>query len=345
MRLNAQEKKTALGGERETDAAARARIENYLGRTGIERQDFARRINYSYDTLRIFLADRYQYIAWSARNLIAAADAYMAEHPIGAEFRTGGELYDTANVRIIRSTFDLLLHRPVAYMIYAPPGSQKSFVLEHEVARLNLAEMADPNGRRAFYIYARQNIHPRDIVRRVAIACGSRATCNVESMLSNLRYELHSHRVVLVVDEAQHLAIECFETLRELLDQPPYISLLFVGSHDLKRKFDEFSATLEQWNSRIIAKVRLPGLEHGEARGIIEREIGGLLRQRTPREAAKLADQLITSATVPDAFDGNRTYINVRTLTNALDQIKSQASAKAETSPAAEAGEKVEAIA
>jgi len=224
------------------------------------------------------------------------------------------------------SAFEKLMPRPVAYMIYAPPGSQKSFVLENEVARLNQAELADGGGRRAFYIYARQNVRPRDLIRRVAIACGSRANNDVDPMLSGIRFDFRNNRVVLVVDEAQHLSIECFETLRELLDQPPYFSLLFAGSHDLKRKFDEFSATLEQWNSRIIAKVRLPGLERAEACGIIEREIGELLSQRcTPREAQKYIDDLIKGATVRDAFEGNRTYINVRTLTNALDQFKAAA--------------------
>ena len=205
--------------------------------------------------------------------------------------------------------------------------------------------MADPNGRRAFYIYSRQNIRPHVIIHRVAIACGCRAAYNVESMLDNLRFELRNHRVLLVFDEAQHLSIECFETIRELLDHPPYASLLFVGSHDLKHKFDEFSPTLEQWNSRIINKVRLPGLERSEAHGIIEREIGEFLRQHNPQDAEKLTDKLIASATVPDAFEGNRTYINVRTLTNALDQIKDAAAAKAEAAPAAESGEIVQAVA
>jgi hypothetical protein len=343
MRSTTEEKRTALDCERETDAAARARIEDYLSRTGLERKDFARRINYSYDTLRIFLTDRYHRIAGSACNLIAAADAYMDSHPIGLETRAGGELYDTANVRIIRATFEQLFPQPVAYMIYAPPGSQKSFVLEHEVARLNLTEMAEPNGRRAFYVYMRQNIRPRDMMRRIAVKCGCRANANVEAMLEDLRFEFRGRRVLLVIDEAQHLSIECFETLRELLDQPPYVSLLIVGSHDLKRTFDEFSATLEQWNSRIIDKVRLPGLERDEARGIIEREIGSFLHQHNPQDAAKMADELIAGATVSDAFTANRTYINVRTLTNALNRIKAAAIAKA--APSAESSQKVQAIA
>ena len=52
-----------------------------------------------------------------------------------------GELYETANVRAIRETFQKLLPRPAAYMIYGPPGSQKSYVLEHEIARLNRTEL------------------------------------------------------------------------------------------------------------------------------------------------------------------------------------------------------------
>jgi type II secretory pathway predicted ATPase ExeA len=141
-------------------------------------------------------------------------------------------------------------------------------------------------------------------------------------MLDGIRFEFRASRVVLVIDEANHLSLECLETLRELLDRPPHFSLLFAGSHDLKRKFDEFSATLEQWNSRIIAKVRLPGLERREARGIVEREIGQLLRDRPRQEAEQLVDELIANSTTRDAFDGGRTYVNVRTLTNALDQIK-----------------------
>jgi type II secretory pathway predicted ATPase ExeA len=145
-------------------------------------------------------------------------------------------------------------------------------------------------------------------------------------MIAGIRFEYRQSRVVLVVDEAQHLSIECFETLRELIDQPPYFSLLLAGSHDLKKKFDEFSATLEQWNSRIIAKVRLPGLERGEARGIIDREIGELIATKTPRDRERLVEKLIAKATVRDAFEKNRSYLNVRTLVNALEQIKTMAS-------------------
>jgi len=46
------------------------------------------------------------------------------------------------------------------------------------------------------------------------------------------------------------------------------------------------------------------------------------LRDRPRQEAEQLVDELIANSTTRDAFDGGRTYVNVRTLTNALDQIK-----------------------
>lgn len=318
-------RRALLAEETELNAPVIARVNGYLARTGLTVVDFARRVGYGEATLRFFLNGTYHNISRSAHALRNALTEFMDVHPIGETGRILGELYETANVRTIQQTFQKLLPRPVAYMIYAPPGSQKSFVLEHQVAALNRDQLAKSGGARAFYVYARQNLRPRDLVRRVAIACGCRTSNDLDPMLANMRFEYRHNRAILVIDEAQHLTIECFETLRELLDQPPYFSLLFAGSHDLKKKFDEFSATLEQWNSRIIAKVRLPGLDRPEAIGIIQREIGELLSQQPMDKADRLIEKLIQQSTVRDPFEGNCTYINVRTLTNALDQIKEAA--------------------
>jgi DNA transposition AAA+ family ATPase len=322
-----------LAAEQDHISACIVRANDYLARTGLSQADFARRVGYGSSSIGKFLNGRYEGVAGTAVHVVKKLNNFMDAHPIGGPARVLGHLYETENVRTIQQTFEKLLPRPVAYMIYAPPGSQKTFVLEHQVARLNASEIASETGRRAFYVYARAGIRPRDLMRRVAIACGCRTNIDIDPMIANLRFEFRNHRVVLVVDESQHLSLDCFEVLRELLDQPPYFSLLLAGSHDLKKKFDEFSATLEQWNSRIIAKVRLPGLERKEARGIVEREIGDLLKRKTAREAEDVIAALIGGATVRDAFEGNRTYINVRTLTNALDQIKAAAQ------PAADADE------
>ena len=239
-----------------------------------------------------------------------------------------GELYDTANNRIIRETFEKLFPHPVAYLIYGAPGNQKSFVAERQVARFNETEMHQPHGRCAFYIYVRDKIRPRDLMCRIAVACGCKPANDIDTMLSAVRNRYRNHRGLLLFDEANHLSIDCLEMIRELLDQPPRFSVLLMGSHDLKRRFDEFSASLEQWNSRIIAKVRLPGLERPEAVGIIHRELDEVLEMLPPSQVEAMIDKLIQGATVRDAFEGDANYINIRTLVCALSQIKINAAAQ-----------------
>jgi len=329
MKIDTVGNKIALQAEADLNAACRARLRDYLARTGLAIPDFAARIGYSRVSIDHFFADRYEQVARSAHNLVRAIDEFIVAHPVGPVTSVAGELYDTANVREIHRLFQQLLPRPVAYMLYAPPGSQKTFVLEHEVAAVNAAEIAKADGARAFYVYARQGIRPRDFVRRIAQSCGCRCTNEIDQMLNNIRFDFTGQRVLLVIDEAQHLDLESLETVRELLDRPPYFSLLLAGSHDLKKKFDQFSATLEQWNSRLIAKVKLPGLERPEAVGIIHREIGELLDQMPAAQAEKQIASLVAGATTRDAFDGQREYINVRTLTNALTQIRAAFTAAA----------------
>jgi DNA transposition AAA+ family ATPase len=308
----------ALPQQTDLYAACAGRLSDYLARTGLFVSDFAQRVGCDDAAIRSFLRGKYHKIARSMPEMVGALTEFMNTHPAGDSARVTGELYETANVRAIRATFQKLLPAPVAYVIYAPPGSQKSFVLEHEVAHLNHAA----THQRAYYVNARKDIRPRDLMRRICIECGSRTANDIDPMLESLRYDFRSLRVLLVIDEAQFLSIDCLETIRELLDHSPYFSLLLAGSHDLRKKFDEFSATLEQWNSRIIDKVRLPGLERPEAVGIIHREIGELLEGRESGEVDRMIDGLIKGATVLDVFEGGRHYINVRTLTNALTQIK-----------------------
>lgn len=306
--------------------AARQRLQDYLGRSGLSVGDFGKRINYSRQALSNFLNDRYENISGSSVSICRAIAGFIENHPIEPPTQVFGELYETANVRAMRQTFGHLLQRPVAYMIYAPPGSQKSFVLEHLVAELNRAELAKNGaGRRAYYTYAMARMKPGQLLKEVANSCGVSSMGDRLRIIRNLRSEFQSQRVLLIVDEAQHLSIDCFESLRILLDRPPNFSLLFAGSHDLKATFDRFSATLEQWNSRIVDKVRLPGVKPDEAEGIVLREVGDLLKAMTPERARNTVQALIKSATVRDAFEKGRKYINVRTLTNALEQIKLQA--------------------
>jgi DNA transposition AAA+ family ATPase len=83
-------------------------------------------------------------------------------------------------------------------------------------------------------------------MKRVAQSCGAIGLGTVDRILRNLRFNLSQRKVLLVFDEAQHLSIECLETLRELLDQPPHCGLLFAGTHELEQIFTRQALELEQ---------------------------------------------------------------------------------------------------
>jgi type II secretory pathway predicted ATPase ExeA len=323
-------------GERDR-LRTRDRLADYMVRTGLSRADFASRINYSRQTLDFFLRDRYHHMAGSAGAICTAINTFIDAHPIAPTTEAFGSLYDTANVRAMRATFQQLLRRPVAYMIYAPPGSEKTFVLRHMVAELNRAELSrNGAGRRAYYVYARVNMRPTQLLKQVAVACGISSVGDGPRIARNLGFEFQGRRVLLVVDEAQHLALDCLEGLRGLLDEPPHFSLLLSGSHDLKQTFDRFAAHLGQWNSRIIEKVSLPGVARAEAEAIVERELGEQLQRLTPVKARKLVCTAVDSSMDTDEFavDGKgkrhpQRYINVRTLTNTIDRFKMPAPGEA----------------
>ena len=306
----------------------RKQLEDYLARTGLNPRDFAQRINYSQPSLYLFLKDEYHQVSGNAAHICKAITSFIAAHPIAPMTETFGVLYNTANVRTMREVFQKLLRKPVAYMVYAPPGSEKTFALKHLVAELNRTELSrNCAGRRGYYVYARVKMQPTQVLKAVAMACGVSSIGDGLRIACNLGFEFQGRRVLLVVDEAQYLSLDCLNALRGLLDEPPYFSLLLAGSHHLKVTFDRFSSVLSQWNSRIIEKVSLPGVERAEAEAIVQRELDDQLRLMTPDKAAKKIKLLVDRAMDSDAFelDGKgqpRSYINIRSLTNVIDDLK-----------------------
>lgn len=307
-------------------ALVREQLRDYLDRTGLATRDFAGRINYSSAALNAFLADAYSRISGSSAPICQAISNFIVAHPIQPSTQVFGELYETANVRAMRKIFQGLLRRPTAGMVYGPPGNQKSFALQQLVAELNRMELnLGPVGRRAFYTYADVKLKPMQLIKEVAIACGVSSVGDRQRLRRNMAFEFQGRRVLVIVDEAQHLDLSCLEALRVLLDQPPNFSLLLAGSHNLRSLFDRFAPTLEQWNSRLVEKVLLPGVGRDEAEGIIHREVGEWLKTMTTERARRTVNLLIDGATVSDAFENGKSYINIRTLVNTLDQVNLQA--------------------
>ncbi len=302
-------------------AGDRARVmplmKNYLTRSGLTLGDFARRVNYSEKTLQQFSSDRYNNIAGTHRLLCQAIEQFIHEHPIEPPQQVLGALYETENARLIRRSIQKLLKRPSALMVYGPPGSQKSFTLEYEIARLNREEMPrNGEGRLAYYVYCVPDMKPTQLMKDIAIACGSSAAGDKCRIRRNLAWDFRNRRVMLALDETQNLGtnesdwVTCLETVRALLDRPPYFSLLLCGMHTLLTKFNRLSARLGQWNDRLVDKVVLPGLTEEEAREVAAHE--------APDMSQGMIAKAIKLAMRTDAYNHGKQYINIRSLTATL---------------------------
>ncbi len=165
----------------------RLQLQDYLARTGMAPPDFARRINYSRQALFFFLNGSYSAVSSNDGLIRAAIRDFIAPHPMPTPVISTGKLYETENVRLLRRYFYEALDHSRAYYVYGAPGTQKTYVLQHLIAELNLSEIAkNGEGRRAYYIYVRQGIRSLELMKRVAESCGAIGVGSVDRILRNL---------------------------------------------------------------------------------------------------------------------------------------------------------------
>jgi DNA transposition AAA+ family ATPase len=321
MALSHAQRRQLLAATLPEAKEVRFELQDYLARTGMAPIDFAHRINYSRQTLDSFLNDRYSHISANDRSIRAAIRDFIAAHPIASPPVSTGKLYETQNVRLLRKYFYEALDHRRAYYVYGAPGTQKTYVLQHLIAELNRSEIAkNGEGRRAYYIYVRQGIRSLDLMKRVAESCGAIGVGTVDRILRNLRFDLSQRKVLLVFDEAQHLSIECLETIRELLDQPPHCGLLFTGTHELEEIFTRQALELEQWRSRFHAGQALPGISEEEAAEIVHSELG---RELSPQKIQRL----ISKSRIIDLRNGGKhTYVSARRLFWVIRELQARKS-------------------
>lgn len=309
MAISYEQRKLLLAANLPEANEVRLELQDYLARTGMALPDFAHRINYARETLYHFLNGHYSRISSNDRSIRAAIRDFIATHPIAAPIVSSGHLYETENVRLLRKYFYEALDHRRAYYVYGAPGTQKTYVLQHLIAELNRSEISkNGKGRRAYYVYVRQGIRSQDLMKRVAESCGAIALGNIDRLLSNIRFDLGRHKAPLVFDEAHHLSIECLETIRELLDQPPHCGLLFAGTHELEEIFTRQALELEQWRSRFHAGQSLPGISDEEAAQIVRAEMS---RQLSESQIQKL----IAKSRITDLHHGAKhSYVSARRL-------------------------------
>lgn len=314
MALNAQLKQALATLELPEDREVRSRAELFMMRTGYCSLDLAAKIGYSRVSLNLFLNGRYnQHHARESNTRLMRAKLveFLDSVEFAEDTRLRGRLYRTKTFEAVRKAFYRALDHGWAYCIDGAPGTQKSFIAEHLVRELAETD-AGKNGhaRRAYYIYCGDHNSPQELLKKIAIEMAIPARGYIDQLIKKIQFELARRRGVILFDEAQHLPKETIERIRELLDRPPYIGIVFMGSHDLQRTFSDLR--MEQWRRRLTQILFLPGLSNEEAEQIIQGEFG--------KASRKQIDYLIEASIVPDfrrplgsTSDGQRRYAHERT--------------------------------
>jgi type II secretory pathway predicted ATPase ExeA len=248
---------------------------DYMKRTNLNYRSFGLRIGYSESAVHKFTCGHYIEIGRNDAAIRYHAWKYMLANPPGQKDVCPMEkLYDTQDALMLRETFYACLQKRCAAKIEGDPGMGKSDIARYLIWEFN--QKHKPSEARALYVYCPHAVTPRTLLQLIAEAAGSIVTGPIRTVIGNLKFELQGKKVLIVIDEAQHLNIESMEAVRELLDLPPHCGLLFLGSHkfgiDLYQK--SVVMDLEQWHRRFQIEKQMSGISEHEAREIVRAELG-----------------------------------------------------------------------
>jgi hypothetical protein len=321
MAHSQDEKKRLAGLNLPLDEPMRGRLERWMVQTGWNDADVADAItkadgcSYSRAAVNLYRLGRYPGGENPANTLAlrAALLALMDANPTALERQARGTLYHTESYRKARPTFYKALDKGWAYCWDGGPGTQKTHLLLSLCREVEAAEAGkNGHGRAVLYVRCRPRMSRRDLLTEISLAAGIVARGYIGQMVRKLRHFFSSRRVLLVLDEGQQLDNTALETIRELLDEPPYFGLILAGSHDLQRKFQQLE--LEQWHSRLQNVIELQGLTRDELRMIWEKEVGPI--------SEKKLTELEGYCRVRDVRKRDTWYISARRLFFAIEQRK-----------------------
>src|SRR5947199_9698408 len=190
-------------------------------------------------------------------------------------------------------------------LIYGPPASEKSFVIETLVAQRYQSGKND-----AHYIYCDANTAPYPLLERIA----SEAEVWIGGAWPREHYlgaliEAFGRRAyppALIFDEAQHLPIETLEIIRGLHDRTrrrdrPGCGIILAGSHTLFRDFMHPSRRprLEQWLQRLTIRIQLAGMKREEVLELAAKAWGNGKKAKFTAQQEKM---LLESCRVTDPY-------------------------------------------
>src|SRR5947207_3656682 len=175
---------------------------------------------------------------------------------------------ETKTLRIVRSHLAEAVEEGINTIVYGPPSSEKSYLLQ------NLCEQFRAAGKPVIYAYCPPSCTLAFLYRTIAAAAGiitrssGRWACRYAVLKELLnRAELPA----IVLDEAQHLDTDALEGVREIHDitrrgERAGCGIILAGSHNLLREFlhPQRRPRLEQTLSRLAHRTQLEGMSKDE---------------------------------------------------------------------------------
>jgi type II secretory pathway predicted ATPase ExeA len=323
-----------------SDAETVKRAISFRTRTGLTVGEFSVAIGYAESSLHVYLNGRYgdnlterpdSASTANTRAIRHALKQFMDLHEgamVGLQQRPA---HPTEDFKAVRRACLNALERGSAYLIDGPPGTQKTFSLRAIEREINNRE----DGTRAVYVYARIDHSPQAFLQEICNTAGISSRGMIDQLIRKLRFFLATGRVLLIIDEAQHLDHKGLEVLRQLLDLPPHFGVILSGSHDLTQRLSHWQ--MEQWRSRVRKTLYLDGPSIAEARAILRAELEPLLGAHSDAQCDGVIDGCFATASRMQKAGGKLTprsfqYISARDLFFTIEGI--QQSLQQNNSPA-----------
>src|SRR5579885_2488011 len=243
------------------------------------------------------------------------------------------EMLHTKSYKLLKERMEEAAEEGVNAIVYGPPSSEKSYVLENLCRKFNAA------GKPAVYVYCGPRCTETHMWRSVAEAAGVKLRSSLRwaaryGVLEAIRGMKKLPAIVL--DEAQHLDVDALEGIRQLHDLTRRedrrgCGIILAGSHRLLQEFLRpcRRPRLEQMLSRFPHRLQIEGMAKEEILTLAAKAFGN-------GKPAVLTDKqqkaLLERCTVEDPYfisaesePQSRTYYSSRRLLEYVRQQKKRA--------------------